>query len=69
MKKLISFRTFKKYCAFTTGNRGSGNKCLEIFWQEWNNKCCQKNCPAWKRLKEPKPIVIGHFLSKEEMKL
>ena len=66
MKKLISFRTFKKYCAFTTG---ANNKCLEIFWQQWDNKCCQKNCPVWKRLKEPKPIVIGHFLSKEEMKL
>jgi len=45
MKKLISFRTFKKYCYWILGKSECGMT---------DKKCCEKNCPIWRRLKEVK---------------
>ena len=52
MKKLISFRTFKKNCRFkfTTFDWTSAVFYTQCTINE-HKKCCEKNCPVFKKLK------------------
>ena len=52
MKKLITFRTLKSICAFLYTN-----DCLTECENDNNltEKCSDKVCPVWKKLKEVKP--------------
>lgn len=50
--KLISFRMLCKKCVF--------NNSIDIC-DHYNNKTWKrssKHCPIWKKLKEPKPVIV-----------
>jgi len=51
--KLISFRTFKKWCVHSTMVNGFyGHGCGHFICAEHVFNPCEKNsCPVWKRLK------------------
>ena len=42
MKKLMAFKTFRKYCY---------SAVIDIHCREAKGLCTEKHCPVWKRLK------------------
>jgi hypothetical protein len=54
MKKLISFCELKKVCdrQYLPAKKPYFAGCIDI--DNENDKCSQKNCPIWKRLKGEK---------------
>lgn len=50
MKKQISFRTFSKYCKWHCYYKRMV-LCNENICTIDNDKCTEKNCPVWKRLR------------------
>ena len=67
MKKLISFRIFRKYCHY----RGPViNSCC--MWKNNNGKCTEKSCPIFSKLK-PQPttgkrIEVMGWVGRTELK-
>jgi hypothetical protein len=53
MKKLIDFKTLKEVCIWESRN---GLKCSYPTGQN-AEKCCDDNCPVWKKLKEPESFT------------
>lgn len=56
MKKLISFRTFKKYCVMINIQNSPKLYCDEA---KTLCICNSKNCPVWNRLKEAVECIDG----------
>jgi len=52
-KRLISFRRLKDICVCWESNIGYREYCKNRDAVR-NTKCCQKDCPVWKKLKEEK---------------
>jgi len=54
MRKLISFKTFRKYCnPDPVPGKWKRPFCIK---KEGDIVCNQKNCPVWKRLKPCTPF-------------
>ncbi len=58
MKKLITFRMFKKYCdrcIFDNNyHEGMVPRCIDVCTEFEKELACNiQNCPVWKRLKTP----------------
>ena len=58
MNKVITFKTFQEYCAkeITCTFRNGKNKISYCGCSDNDKhlKCCAKNCPVWKLLKDSK---------------
>jgi len=51
MKKLITWKTFRKHCYWKDLYAEIGGKAE---CKMTGRKCTEKNCPVWKKLKEAK---------------
>lgn len=57
--KLISFRRLKFICIDDYSYK---KKCP--FYAS-AGKCCSKNCPIWKKLKDPVPEIVYRYCEEE----